>query len=86
MGCTYFAGPGFIGHSSHGDHFVSLEPYGANVWCDHHDHLGPTFYRSAAAIWMANNMPPERLAAVRRALEWKGSAVDEYLPPNRQLG
>lgn len=30
--------------------FVSLEPYGAKVWCDFHQYLGPTFYRSESAI------------------------------------
>ena len=50
MGCTYFSGPVFVGHISHGDHWVNLEPFGAKVWCDHHEYLGPTFYRSEAAI------------------------------------
>ena len=30
--------------------FVSLEPFGAKVWCEMHSYLGPTFYRSEAAI------------------------------------
>ena len=50
MGCTYFSGPVFVVHISHGDHWVNLEPFGAKVWCDHHEYLGPTFYRSEAAI------------------------------------
>lgn len=32
------------------DRFVSLEPYGAKVWCEFHNYLGPTFYRSENAI------------------------------------
>lgn len=32
------------------DSFVSLEPYGAKVWCEYHNWLGPTFYRSKSAI------------------------------------
>lgn len=32
------------------DDFVSLEPYGAKVWMSWHHYLGPTFYRSEAAI------------------------------------
>lgn len=31
------------------DTFVSLEPYGAKVWCEFHNYLGPTFYRSESA-------------------------------------
>lgn len=50
MGCTYFSGPGFVGHICHGDHWLSLEPFGAKVWCDDHNWLGPTFYRSEAAL------------------------------------
>ena len=46
MGCTYFSGPGFVGHICHSDHWLSLEPFGAKVWCDDHNRLGPTFYRS----------------------------------------
>jgi hypothetical protein len=30
--------------------FVSLEPYGAKVWCEMHSYLGPTFFRSENAI------------------------------------
>lgn len=25
--------------------FVSLAPFGARVWCEMHNHLGPAFYR-----------------------------------------
>lgn len=50
MGCTHFSGPGFVGHICHADYFVSLEPFGAKVWCAHHNYLGPTFYRSEAAL------------------------------------
>lgn len=50
MGCTYFSGPGFVGHICHGDHWLSLEPFGAKVWVDDHNWLGPTFYRSEAAL------------------------------------
>lgn len=32
------------------DHFVSLESYGAKVWCEYHNYLGPAFYRSENAI------------------------------------
>ena len=31
-------------------HFVNLEPFGANVWCEFHAYLGPSFYRSESAI------------------------------------
>ena len=55
MGCTYFSGPGFVGHICHGDHWLSLEPYGAKVWCDDHNYLGPTFYRSESAIKVIDN-------------------------------
>lgn len=34
---------------------------------------------TAVALWMAENMAPERLQSVRNALEWKGGA-DAYLP------
>lgn len=34
---------------------------------------------TAVALWMAENMPPERLQSVRRALEWKPGA-DYWLP------
>jgi hypothetical protein len=30
--------------------FVSLEPFGAKVWCEYHSYTGPTFYRSEKAI------------------------------------
>ena len=30
--------------------FVSLEPFGAKVWCEMHSYLGPTFFRSENAI------------------------------------
>jgi len=30
--------------------FVSLEPFGAKVWCEMHSYLGPTFFRSESAI------------------------------------
>lgn len=50
MGCTYFSGPGFVGHLSHDDHFLSLEPFGAKVWVSDHNFLGPTFYRSERAL------------------------------------
>jgi len=45
MACIPFSGPGFIGHICGPDHFVSLEPYGAKVWCEFHNYLGPAFYR-----------------------------------------
>lgn len=32
------------------DTFVSLESFGAKVWCEYHSYLGPTFYRSEKAI------------------------------------
>ena len=32
------------------DTFVSLEKYGAKVWCEMHSYLGPSFYRSERAI------------------------------------
>lgn len=32
------------------DNFVSLESFGAKVWCEYHKYLGPTFYRSENAI------------------------------------
>ena len=32
------------------DNFVSLQPFGASVWCVYHNYLGPTFYRSEKAI------------------------------------
>ena len=41
MGCT---------HLCHADYFVSLEEYGAKVWCEDHNYLGPVFYRSEAAL------------------------------------
>jgi hypothetical protein len=50
MGCTYFSGNGFVGHICHADYFVSLEEYGAKVWCEDHNYLGPTFYRSMTAL------------------------------------
>lgn len=50
MGCTYFSGPGFVGHICHGDHWLSLASFGAKVWVDDHNWLGPTFYRSEAAL------------------------------------
>lgn len=50
MGCTFFSGDGFVGHISHADYFVSLEPFGAKVWCEYHTYLGPSFFRSEAAL------------------------------------
>ena len=35
---------------SHSDHFVSLEQFGAKVWCEDHNYLGPAFYRNEAAL------------------------------------
>ena len=44
------------------DNFVSLKPYGADVWCEYHEWLGPHFFRSEKstveiepwpAIWRA---------------------------------
>lgn len=32
------------------DKFVNLEPYGAHVWMEWHNYLGPTFFRSESAI------------------------------------
>lgn len=32
------------------DSFVSLEPYGAKVWCEYHSYTGPAFFRSERAI------------------------------------
>ena len=32
------------------DTFLSLEPYGAKVWCEYHSYLGPSFYRSEKAM------------------------------------
>jgi hypothetical protein len=32
------------------DDFVNLEQYGARVWMSWHHYMGPTFYRSEAAI------------------------------------
>lgn len=32
------------------DSFVNLAPFGANVWCEYHNYLGPSFYRSEKAI------------------------------------
>ncbi len=32
------------------DAFVNLAPLGAKVWLSWHRHMGPTFYRSEAAI------------------------------------
>lgn len=29
------------------DRWVSLKHYGANVWCEYHEWLGPHFFRSA---------------------------------------
>jgi len=49
MACTSFSGPGFVGHICGPDYFVSLEPYGAKVWCEFHNYLGPTFFRSEKA-------------------------------------
>jgi hypothetical protein len=46
--------------------------------------IGAPGWKSAAR-WMAERMPPERLATVREALAWKGAAVDDYLPPNLPL-
>lgn len=31
------------------DRFVNLEPFGAKVWCEYHDYLGPAFFRSESA-------------------------------------
>jgi hypothetical protein len=50
MACIPFSGPGFVGHICCADHFVSLEAFGAKVWCEFHNYLGPTFYRSKNAI------------------------------------
>jgi hypothetical protein len=30
--------------------WVNLAAYGAKVWCEYHNYLGPTFYRSENAI------------------------------------
>lgn len=49
MGCTRFSGRGFRGWICGPDHFVSLEPFGAKVWCEFHSHLGPHFFRSEKA-------------------------------------
>lgn len=32
------------------DDFVDMSPFGAKVWMEWHHYLGPTFYRSEAAI------------------------------------
>ena len=32
------------------DSFVNLEPYGAKVWCEDHNYIGPHFFRSENAI------------------------------------
>lgn len=32
------------------DRFVDLAPYGAKVWCEYHNYLGPSFYRSEKVI------------------------------------
>jgi len=45
MACTPFSGRGFTGIICGPDHFVSLEPFGARVWCEFHHWTGPTFYR-----------------------------------------
>lgn len=45
MTCTRISGRGFNGIVCGPDHFVSLEPFGARVWCEFHHYLGPSFYR-----------------------------------------
>lgn len=70
MGCTYFSGPGFVGHICHADHFLSLEPYGAKVWVEDHNYLGPTFYRSERAIKAIDLPSPKTWAAY---IKWRES-------------
>ncbi len=77
MGCTYFSGPGFVGHICHGDHWLSLEPFGAKVWCDDHNWLGPTFYRSEAALKVIEKPSRKTWAAY---CKWR-----ETLRPNAQV-
>lgn len=74
MGCTYFSGPGFVGHICHGDHWLSLEPFGAKVWCNDHNWLGPTFYRSEAALKVIETPSRKTWAAYAK---WR-----ETLKPN----
>ena len=38
------------GYLCTGDDWVNLEPFGAKIWMSWHNYLGPTFYRSEAAI------------------------------------
>lgn len=46
MTCTSFSVNGGSGIICGPDKFVNLEPYGAKVWCEYHNYLGPSFYRS----------------------------------------
>lgn len=32
------------------DKFADLAPYGAKVWVEYHNYLGPTFYRSGRML------------------------------------
>jgi len=72
MGCTYFSGNGFVGHICHADYFVSLEQYGAKVWCEDHSYLGPTFYRSETAL-KEIRVPSKK--TWEAYLKWRGTLV-----------
>lgn len=54
------------------DTFVSLEKYGAKVWCEMHSYFGPSFYRSERAITPIQtpsiNVRPPLVEALRQHL------------------
>ena len=45
MGAIYFNCEGVTGHIHVPDAVVDLEPFGAKVWLEWHNYLGPTFFR-----------------------------------------
>ena len=58
------------------DRFVSLEPFGAKVWCEFHSYLGPSFFRSENAITEIR-MPSKKTWAAFYA--WRNS-LEEVTP------